>query len=254
MVMYEGRYVTPQHVELLERQKEAKVSQADWANTSRAAAALAHRPAAGPRRPGARRNSGDPRSAGRRSRRRPCCGAKNDPRSDAAVDRGRVAARPSGGGRRAGGSVADRSGPEIRHQCLEYLIKSGRPGWSTPYIRALKNRDNEIVNRAGAALGQIGDADAIGPLIDALITKHKFKISDANPDQHAYTFSPRWRRVQLRRQRPAGRHRRRCATRPCSAALVTLSGGTSFDYDQEQWRRWLAAQAKLNAVDVRRDE
>ena len=32
MVMYDGQYVTRQHVELLERQKEAKVSQADWAN------------------------------------------------------------------------------------------------------------------------------------------------------------------------------------------------------------------------------
>jgi hypothetical protein len=35
---------------------------------------------------------------------------------------------------------------------------------------------------------------------------------------------------------------------------VKLSGGTSFDYDQDQWRKWLAAQAKANAVDVRRDQ
>jgi hypothetical protein len=33
-----------------------------------------------------------------------------------------------------------------------------------------------------------------------------------------------------------------------------MSGGASFDYDQEQWRGWLAAQAKVNAVDVRRDQ
>ena len=78
---------------------------------------------------------------------------------------------------------------DIRHQCLEYLIKSGRPGLATPYIRALKDSDNEIVNRAAAALGQIKDRDSIGPLIDALITKHRVKVSDANPDQHAYTFS-----------------------------------------------------------------
>ena len=34
---------------------------------------------------------------------------------------------------------------------------------------------------------------------------------------------------------------------------VTLSGNANFDYDQVQWRGWLAAQAKATAIDVRRD-
>jgi len=38
------------------------------------------------------------------------------------------------------------------------------------------------------ALKEIGDREAIGPLIDALITKHKVKVSDANPDQHRIPF------------------------------------------------------------------
>ena len=37
-------------------------------------------------------------------------------------------------------------------------------------------------------------------------------------------------------------------------ALLTMSGGANFEYDQEQWRGWLAAQAKANAVDIRRDQ
>jgi hypothetical protein len=125
-----------------------------------------------------------------------------------------------------------------------------------PYIRALKDRDNEIVNRAGAALGQIGDRDATGALIDALVTTHKFKISDANPGQIATSFSPDGsggggfsfggggpQVVSKDIRNPAVLN-----------ALVTLAGGASFDYDQAQWRRWLAAQAKQNAIDVRRDE
>ena len=36
-------------------------------------------------------------------------------------------------------------------------------------------------------------------------------------------------------------------------ALVTSLGGANFEYDQVQWRGWLAAQAKATAVDVRRD-
>jgi hypothetical protein len=149
-------------------------------------------------------------------------------------------------------SLADPD-PEVRYQSLDFLVRSRHPGVAAPYIRALKNRDNEIVNRAGAALGQIGDRDAIGALIDALITTHKIKMAEGNPDQHAYNFTPDSgafsfggsgpKVVQQNLQNPA-----------VLAALVNLSGGTSFDYDQEQWRRWLAAQAKHNAIDVRRDE
>jgi hypothetical protein len=142
---------------------------------------------------------------------------------------------------------------EVRHQCLEYLIESGRRGLVRPYIRALKDKDNVIVNRAGAALGQIGDPDAIGPLIDALVTKHKFKIADGNPDQHSYTFTP-----QGGGGMSFGGGGPKIITQSLRnpdvlGSLVTLAGGASFDYDQQQWRRWLAAQAKQQAVDVRRD-
>ncbi len=252
MLMYEGRYVTPQHVELLERQKETKGELADWANNierlrrwltgrredrvvqARAELETIRDPAAAEAVVGALRREKDPDL--KRLWIEIASRLDHQVAVDALVDR----------------SLADPE-EEVRYQSLEYLIKSGRPGLVTPYIRELRNRDNEIVNRAGAALGQIGDSDAIGPLIDALVTTHKVKVSDANPDQHAYSFSPDGSAfsfggggpqvVQENFQNPS-----------VLSALVTLSGGASFDYDQEQWRRWLAAQAKHNAVDVRRDQ
>jgi hypothetical protein len=123
----------------------------------------------------------------------------------------------------------------------------------TPYVRALKNRDNEIINRAGAALGQIGDRDAMGPLIEALITTHKVKVAEGNADQHAYSFSPDSGSFSFGGGGPKviSQDLRNPAV---LNALVTLSGGTSFDYDQAGWRRWLAAQAKKQAIDIRRDE
>jgi hypothetical protein len=252
MVMYEGRYVTRQHVELLDRQKEAKVSQADWANNlermrrwltgrrqDRAAEALTEI-----------QSIRDPLAAEAVVA---MLGREKDPELkrlwmevasrldhqasvDALVEL----------------SLVD-ADPEVRHESLEYLVKSGRKGLVRPYIRALKDRDNEIVNRAGAALGQIRDADAIGPLIDALVTKHKFKVTEGNPDQHAYTFSPQTGGFSFGGGGP------QIVTRALRnpdvlGALVTLSGGASFDYDQEQWRRWLAAQAKRQTIDVRRDK
>ena len=36
---------------------------------------------------------------------------------------------------------------DLRHLCVESLIKSGRPGLATPYAARSRTRDNEIVNR-----------------------------------------------------------------------------------------------------------
>jgi hypothetical protein len=252
MVMYDGKYVTRQHVELLERQKQTKVSQADWANhlkrlrdrlTGRRQDrwAEAHAeiqsiqdPAAAEAVVGMLRREEDPEL------KRLWLEVASRLDHSAAVDA------------LVHFSLTDPD-PEFRHQSLEYLIKSGRQGLITPFIRSLKNRDNEIINRAGAALGQIGDPDAMAPLIDALITKHRYKVEDGNPDQHAYTFSPQGGGFSFGGGGP--KFVTETLRNPeVLAALVHLSGGTSFDYDQGQWRRWLAAQARQQAVDVRRDE
>jgi hypothetical protein len=252
MVLYDGKYVTRQHVELLKRQKEAKVAQADWGNhlerlrrwltgrrQDRTADALAQI-----------QSIQDPAAAEAvvRLLRREESPELKRLWLEVAARLDHVAAVDA----LVETSLTDPD-PELRHQSLEYLIKSGRRGVMTPYLRYLKNRDNEIINRAGAALGQIGDPDAMGPLIDALITKHSFKVEDGNPDQHAYTFSPQGGGFSFGGGGPKFIHKT-LQNPEVLAALVQLSGGTSFDYDQGQWRRWLAAQAKQQLVDIRRDE
>lgn len=255
LVLFDSKYVTPQQVELLKQQKESKVTQADWANRIE----LLRRRLIGKRQDLANeaeteiRSIQDPQAASAivdTLRRENVLQLKHLWIETAARLNHHVALDAL-----VQLSLYDQD-DEIRHQCLEHLIKSRRPGLITPYIRALKDKDNVIVNRAGAALGQIGDRDAIGPLIDALITKHKIKVSDANPDQHAYNFSndgsgggafsfggssaPQVVVQSLR-------------NRAVLDALLNLSGNANFEYDQVQWRGWLAAQAKAMAVDVRRD-
>lgn len=253
LVMYEGKYVTPQHVELMQRQKEVRTTQADWTKRveqlrrwltgkRQDQAAQAHTEILAIQDPAAAdavvkmlRSESDP--ALRQLWLEVAARLNSRIAVDALVDL----------------SLNDED-DDFRHLCVEYLIKSGRPGIATPYVRALTNKANEIVNRAGVALGQIRDRDSIGALIDALITKHKFKASDVNPDQHSYTFSkdggggfsfggggPQYVTQAMR-------------NRDVLDALLTMSGGVNFEYDQEQWRGWLAAQAKANAVDVRRDQ
>jgi hypothetical protein len=252
MVLYKGQYVTPQHVELLERQQQAKETGADWAkNIERLRRWLTGRQ--------------EDRVAEAHAELQ----AIRDPEAaEAVVEALQREKNPELkrlwleilshlDHRAAVDALVDRSladpDEEVRYQSLEYLIKSGRPGLVMPYIRALKNRDNEIVNRAGAALGQIGDRDAAGALIDALITTHTIKISDANPDQIATTFSSDGSAFSFGGGGPQV-VRKNIQNPAVLNALVTLAGGASFDYDQAQWRRWLAAQAKQNAIDVRRDE
>jgi hypothetical protein len=252
MVMYEGRYVTRQHVVLLERQKESKETHADWANKleqlrrwltgrrqDRFAQAMAEI-----------QSIEDPAAA-----EAVVAMLKQEDHPDLKRLWMEVASRMD---HRAAIDVLVKlsmldADPEIRHQSLEYLIQSGRRGLVTPYARALKDRNNEIVNRAGAALGQIGDVSAAGALVDALITKHQFKLVDGNPNQHSYTFSNQSGGMTFGGGGP--KYVTQSLRNPdVLAALIRLSGGVSFDYDQAQWRRWLAAQAKQQAVDIRRDE
>jgi hypothetical protein len=253
MVMYEGRWVTRQHVELLEREKEAKISQGDWANTlERMRRWLV----------GRRQDRADEALATIQSVNDPLAAeavvALLEREEDPELKRMWMEVLSRLDHQAAVDALVDLSlldeDSEVRHQCLEYLIASGRQGLLRPYIRALKDRDNLIVNRAGAALGQIGDPDATSALIDALVTKHKFKIADGNPDQHAYSFSPQGGGGGMSFGGGGPKFITRSLRNPdVLGALVTLAGGASFDYDQEQWRRWLAAQAKQQVVDVRRD-
>jgi HEAT repeats len=252
LVLYDGRYVTPQHVELMQQQKETKATQADWKNRIE----QLRRSLTGRRQDKAAEAHAE-------------ILAINDPDAAEAVvavlrrerdpDLKRLWIEVTShlNHRAAIDALVDLSlndpDEETRRECLEYLIKSGRPGLSTPYIRALGNKDNEIVNRAAVALGQIRDHDSIGPLIDALITKHRVKVSDANPDQHAYTFSKDSNAFSFGGGGPQV-VTQAVRNRAVLDALTTMSGGVSFEYDQEQWRGWLAAQAKATAIDIRRDQ
>ncbi|MCI0493294.1 MAG: HEAT repeat domain-containing protein [Planctomycetes bacterium] len=251
LVLYEGRHVAVQHVELFEREKEIKLSQADWADKldrwrralvgrreDRAAQALSDI-----------RQVDDPQAAEPLVR---LLEREADPEltrlwieTAARID------HPACIEALVRLSLFD-DDEEVREQCLDILADSGRRGIVTPYIRELRSKENEIVNRAGTALGRLGTADAIGPLIDALSTKHTIQVGNGNPDQQGYTFSPDGGAFSF-----GGGPQivtREIRNPAVLNALVQLAGGTSFDYDQDAWRAWLAAQARLHVVDVRRDE
>ena len=58
----------------------------------------------------------------------------------------------------------DDADEEIRMSCLDQLI--GKPTQDTTplYVGALRSKDNVRINRAGLALGKLGDKTAIAPI------------------------------------------------------------------------------------------
>lgn len=148
--------------------------------------------------------------------------------------------------------------PEMRLQCLEYLMQSKRPLGLSPYIQGLHHPNNTIVNRAGAALRVIGDPGAISPLIDALVTTHKFKISEGSSGRMNASMS----------SSPGGGggggfsfggggpkiEKRALQNIDVYQALVRLSGDQNFGYDKTAWRHWLVNRRMQAQRGARRDD
>ena len=80
---------------------------------------------------------------------------------------------------------------EVREVCVDHLVKLNAPQSVPKYVQALKSSHNWRVNRAAAGLQELGDHSAIGALIDALVTTHRYVLSEGkgSPDAMTATFS-----------------------------------------------------------------
>ncbi len=150
---------------------------------------------------------------------------------------------------------------EVRMQCLEYLLQNHQPISLMPYIKALQDRDNEIVNRAAEALRLLENPRAISPLIDALVTTHKYKNRNAPVGNMGASFSPKGSgpgggggggglNMGGNKSKYIKRDRRNLQVRQ---ALVDLSGGQDYEFDERLWRRWFVNEQIHDFVDTRRD-
>jgi hypothetical protein len=146
---------------------------------------------------------------------------------------------------------------EVRLSALDQVVTHNYKPAVGRYVQALKSRDNPIINRAASCLAQMKDPTAIGPLIGALVTVHTFEIQKGQPGQMsagfgsgpgtsggAFTFggsNTETRQVVFE-------------NRDVLQALVSLTNGTTFNYDVAAWKYWFAAQKKPTTMDARRDE
>lgn len=158
---------------------------------------------------------------------------------------------------------------EIRASALEQLARDKPTGVAKFFIRQLRNPDNLIVNRAGYALGMLGDRQAVPALIDALVTTHKFKVTQgspgggtnatfARPDSNGVINNP----VYPGQTGGLGSFSTGSSTVIVSErlrnadvleALIKLTERND-DYDVRSWKLWYASQKKSEGLDARRDE
>jgi hypothetical protein len=79
----------------------------------------------------------------------------------------------------------------LRDACLDELQRQGAHSVLPAFLLELKSKDNARVNRAAECLERLGDKSATLPLINALVTEHKFVYQQGGPPgSTSTTFSP----------------------------------------------------------------
>lgn len=141
---------------------------------------------------------------------------------------------------------------EVRLTCLDHLKKEKHPDVVAYYVGKLKKqKKNQVVNLAAAALGQMGDDSAVGPLIDSLVTVHKYKFTSGKAGQTSAGFD----------NTGGGGMTMGSSTRIVSVpmqnqavldALLALTG-VNFSFDVQAWKYWRASKTKRPPLDARRD-
>ena len=129
------------------------------------------------------------------------------------------------------------------------------------YLGKLKSKLNKEVNRAAKVLGDIKDPSTIEPLIDKLITRHKYRIvQGGGPNQISQSFSTN----------PNGGNQgfgggghsfggkgpkyvyKYEQNRQVLYALTALTGH-NFNYDTVLWKNWFKGQRRNERLNGRRD-
>ena len=78
--------------------------------------------------------------------------------------------------------------PEVRFTSLSGITPENFEYAQPAFIKELRSEYNTVLSRAAAALGRVGDERAIAPLIDALITTHRYNVPTNQPTGQSYSY------------------------------------------------------------------
>jgi HEAT repeats len=162
--------------------------------------------------------------------------------------------------------------PSVRWAAVDALAEREDPQATRSLASLLKSEHNTLIRRAADALGALGDASAVPPLIDALVTKHKQVITRQGGTSFIGTQSPTVIDYEpvvapgVVAFRPViGYQAQGVGISAPSQEVVTVQVENDevrhalvqltkedFGYNQTAWRAWLANQRKKDELKNRR--
>lgn len=141
---------------------------------------------------------------------------------------------------------------EVRLSCIDLIDNVPRPEVVQFFIQRLHDADNKVVNRAAIGLARMKDRSAIPPLVDALVTTHKFKvISGQAPGAMSASFGSGGTGFGMGGNKPTI-ITQELQNAAVLDALVTLVPNVNFAYDEAAWKKWLANERRNRSFDPRR--
>jgi HEAT repeat protein len=146
--------------------------------------------------------------------------------------------------------AVDHPDPETRILAVERLVDLAPGMAAAAIVGALGGADNARINRAAAALGQLGSPVAVGPLIDVLETDHMVVVGGgAAEGSTTATFTPSGGGLAM--GSGPKRQKTRVQNQQVLEALVKLTGA-NFEWNTAAWRAWLANRQSPPDFDPRR--
>jgi hypothetical protein len=142
----------------------------------------------------------------------------------------------------------------LRDKCLDNLEKADKHAVARMFAKALGDKNNKVVNRAGVGLARMNDPSTIPDLIDALTTSHKFiVIMGGGPGGIGAGFGgPGGGLGGLAAGGGAKQIEQNLRNENVLNALIVLTGGNHCDYDKERWKQWYAETQVPKEFDLRR--
>ena len=146
---------------------------------------------------------------------------------------------------------------EVRLTCLDLLEEHPSETFVDYFVGRLRDKSNAVVNQAAKGLARMKDPAAISPLIDHLITEHKFLISPGSggisggfysgPGGSGGSFS-------FGNQPPKVLAQKFQNENVLDALVKLADDGVNFSYDVAAWKTWYAGRKKAQSLNGRRDD
>ena len=144
---------------------------------------------------------------------------------------------------------------EVRLSSLDSIVRMSNGSDAVNlYIVALQSKDNQEINRAASGLQALGDPLAIEALFDALVTEHKFKIVSQPAGSTSATFpSGGGGGGGMNFGNSGPKTFRKYFKNPAVLMALVKLTNQNYSYEVNDWKRWYASRQRAAGFSARRD-